>query len=89
MINENIIEHALERMMQRGTDLHEIRQVLKEGKEVEARFPRKAKEKVFKYNRNWQGKSYPEKKVKVIYIREDDFLTIITVYVYYGKWGEK
>lgn len=89
MEDENIIEHALERIVQRGTNLHEIRQVLKEGKEVEARFPRKAKEQVFKYNKKWQGKSYSEKKVKVIYIREDDSLTVITVYVYYGEWGEK
>jgi len=44
--------------MQRGTDLHEIRQILKEGKEVEAHFSRKAKEKFFKYNRKLPALKY-------------------------------
>jgi len=44
--------------MQRGTDLHEIRQVLKERKKVEVHFPRKAKEKFFKYNRKLPALKY-------------------------------
>lgn len=84
-----IIEHALDRIRKRGTSLSEAKKVLKEGKEVEVRYPRKAKEIVFPYNRKWQNKIYPEKKVRVIYVKEEEKLIVITVYVYFGKWRKK
>ena len=84
-----IIEHAWDRIRKRGTNLSEIKKVLNKGKIVEAKYPRKAKEMVFLYNKKWQNKFYPEKKVKVIYTEGEEELTVITVYVYFGKWEEK
>ena len=53
---------------------------------MELKKGRKSKEMVFDYNRDWLGKHYPEKKVKVVYTEEDDQVVVITVKVYYGKW---
>ena len=84
-----IIEHAWDRIRKRGTNLSEVKKVLNKGKTGEAKYPKKAKEMVFLYNKKWQNKFYPEKKVKVIYTEEKEELTVITVYVYFGKWEEK
>ena len=84
-----IIEHAWDRIRKRGTNLSEVKKVLNKGKTGEAKYPKKAKEMVFLYNKKWQNKFYPEKKVKVIYTEEEEKLTVITVYVYFGKWEEK
>lgn len=61
-----IIEHAWDRIRKRGTSFPEIEKVLNKGEEVEAKYPRKAKEMVFPYDEKWQNKLYSEKKVKVI-----------------------
>lgn len=34
----------------------------------------------------WNGKSYEQKRVEVIYAVEDDVLVTVTVYAFYGKW---
>lgn len=41
---------------------------------------------VFEYGREWLGKTYPQKKVRVIYVEENGEIIVITVKVYYGKW---
>jgi len=81
-----IIDHALKRAIERGASEEEIKQVLLNGTTVPIQEGRKAKEMVFDFNRNWQGKYYLQKKVKVVYIEENDEIVAITVYVYYGKW---
>ena len=81
-----LIQHARERANERGTTEDEIRLVLLGGQEMELKKGRKSKEMVFDYNRDWLGKHYPEKKVKVVYTEEDDQVVVITVKVYYGKW---
>jgi len=62
--------------------------VLLSGKEIQLRKRRKGKELVLEYNRDWLGKHYPQKKVKVVYTEENDETIVITVKVYYGRWGE-
>jgi len=32
------------------------------------------------------GKSYPQKKVVVIYVMENESIVVITAKVYFGKW---
>jgi len=81
-----IINHALERCVERGSSEDEIELVLQKGVSAPAREGRKAKELVFDFNKNWHGKHYPEKKVKIVYIEENDEIVVLTVYVYYGKW---
>ena len=41
---------------------------------------------VFEYGREWLGKTYSQKKVRVIYVEENREIIVITVKVYYGKW---
>lgn len=45
-------------------------------------------ERVFPYNGSWQGRRYPQKKVRAVYVKEDDRAVVITVFVYYGSWGD-
>ncbi|MCL5292350.1 MAG: DUF4258 domain-containing protein [Actinobacteria bacterium] len=80
------IEHALERMLERGTNADEVRKVLEIGDRVQAKQSRNAKEAVFDYGSEWLGREFKQKKVKAIYAEEADQLTVITVYVYYGEW---
>ena len=81
-----LTEHAKERAVERGTTQEEIQKVLTKGKEIKVKEGRRGKEMVFKYNKDWLGKPYPQKKVKVIYIEEDNENIVITVKVHYGKW---
>ncbi len=41
---------------------------------------------IFEYSKEWLGKIYPQKKVKVIFIEEDNEIIVITVKVLYGQW---
>ncbi len=81
-----LIEHALERAVQRGTTEDEVAKVLAEGTEIQAKKGRKAKEMVFNYGKEWLGKFYPHKKIVAIYVEEDGETIVITVKVYYGEW---
>ncbi|HBI24079.1 MAG: hypothetical protein A2Y48_07005 [Nitrospirae bacterium RIFCSPLOW2_12_42_9] len=88
-MNIIIIDHAIERAIQRGTTREEILRVLQEGIEVQAKKGRKGKEIVFDYGKEWLGKYYPQKKVVVIYVMENEDIVVITAKVYYGKWEVK
>ena len=46
----------------------------------------KAKEMIFEYKKKWLRKTYPQKKVQVIYVEEENQIIVITVKVFYGKW---
>ncbi len=81
-----LIEHAKERTIERGATEDEIQMVLSAGNEVQVKKDRKGKETVFEYEREWLGKVYPQKKVRVIYVEENEEIIVITVKVYYGKW---
>jgi len=81
------VEHARERMANRGTSEEEVKTVLVSGTETWARKGRKAKEMVFEYKAEWLGKIYPQKKVVVIYTKENEEIVVITVKVFYGQWG--
>ncbi len=83
-----IIEHAKIRMADRGATESEVRETVRTGIPVKAKKGRKAKEKLFHFGKIWQGHSFLQKKLKVIYVEEGKALVVITVYVYYGKWEE-
>ncbi|MGB9715369.1 MAG: DUF4258 domain-containing protein [Thermodesulfovibrionales bacterium] len=85
-MNLFFIEHARERMSQRGATEEEVLRVLNKGVEVKAKKGRKAKELVFDYNREWLGNFYPQKKIVVIFVEENSEIVVITVKVYYGNW---
>jgi hypothetical protein len=81
-----LVEHAQERVAERGATENDIETVLSTGTEAYAKKGRKAKEMVFDYEKEWLGKFYPQKKVRVIYVEENGEIVVITVKVYYGKW---
>lgn len=79
-------EHAKERGAERGASREEIEKILADGLAVQVKENRMAKELVFEYEKEWLGKIYPQKKVKVIYVEERNEFVIITIKVYYGYW---
>ena len=81
-----LVEHAKERANERGASADEISMVLLKGHEIEVKKGRRGKELIFDYNREWLGKHYSQKKVKVVYVEESDEMVVITVKVYYGIW---
>ena len=82
-----IIEaHTIEQMKKRGTTKEEISEVLATEVEYEAKHNRKKKSKVFPFHNTWEGKFYEEKKVEVVYTKENDVIVTVTVFVFYGKW---
>ncbi len=62
--------------------------LLEAGEANEAQLGRKLKEKVFDYSGRWQGRTYPQKKVQVIYVEEQGMTVVITVYGFYGRWDK-
>ena len=81
-----LIEHAKERAKQRGAINEEVKAVVLNGRQIKAKRGRKAKEMIFEYEKEWLRKTYPQKKVQVIYVEEENQIIVITVKVFYGKW---
>jgi hypothetical protein len=79
--------HALARMPLRGVSTEEVAEVLRLGEEAHARGERRAKEMVFAHEKPWAGRHYDQKKVKVVYMEEDDEIVVVTVLAYYGRWS--
>ena len=84
-----IIDHARDRMAERGAKEDEVIAVLKQGEALKGALGRKVKEMTFPFNTRWQGRFYKQKKVRVVYIEEGDNHIVITVYTYFGEWEEK
>ena len=78
--------HALERAEERGATIEEILEVLNTAESSLAKKGKYQKEKIFKFGKEWMGKIYEEKKIRVIYTEEEDNIVVITVYVFYGEW---
>ena len=85
-MNIRIDPHALARMPLRGVSRNEVIEVLERGEEAEAHGDRMAKELVFPHEKTWAGRYYDQKKVKVVYMEEDE-IVVITVLAYYGRWS--
>ncbi len=81
-----IDDHAKERATERGATEEEINDILRSGKLTIAKGNRLAKEKVYSFNKDWNGKTYKEKHIKVIYIIERNTIVVITVVVKYGNF---
>ena len=81
--------HTRSRMPARGISEDEIVEVLRGGVPAPASFGRLSKEKVFRFDSMWQGRSYSQKKVKVVYVEDDDAMVTVTAYAYYGSWREE
>ena len=78
--------HTLERAKERGTNEDEIKDVIKTGFTISAKYGRKGKAKVYDFKRKRLGKYYEQKRIEVFYVTEGDLMVTVTVYVFYGKW---
>jgi hypothetical protein len=55
---------------------------------IPAKYKRLGRAKIYPFQDQRQGKFYEQKRVEVFYIVEKDFMITVTVYVFYGKWGD-
>jgi len=78
--------HTLERAQERGASEKEIQDVVENGKLLPAKRGRIRKFKVYAFGRIWLGREYPEKRVEVVYVTDENTVITVTVYVFYGKW---
>lgn len=78
--------HTLERALERGATLAEIRQVVELGVLEDARAGRFARSLVFAFDHQRNGRYYAQKRVKVVFLVEGEHIVTVTVLVYYGKW---
>lgn len=70
----------------RGANLNEITDVLNSGFEVQGKYDRLGKAKVYDFQQYRQNKYYEQKRIEVYYTVEDDVMITVTVYVFYGRW---
>ncbi len=82
----HISEHTSERAKERGTNDDEIRDVILSGTECSAKGIRNGKEKIYPYNKEWNGKTFSEKLVRVIFVLGENIISTVTVIVQFGKW---
>ena len=81
-----IDQHTLERAEERGTSEEEITDVIETGFAIPAKRGRIGQAKVYEFKRERHGRNYEEKRVEVFYVKEEDLIVTVTVYVFYGKW---
>ena len=79
--------HTLERAEERGTNEDEIKEVIRTGFAIPAKYGRIGKAKIYRFEQNRLDKYYEEKRVEVFYTVQEDIIITVTVYVFYGKWG--
>lgn len=81
-----IDQHTLERAQERGTNYKEIKDVINSGFYIPAKYGREAKAKIHEFKQKRHNIYYDQKRVEVIYTKEEDTIVTVTVYVFYGKW---
>ncbi len=82
-----IIEpHTLERAETRGATIEEIIEVIKNGDDFPAKYGKLGKMKIFDFKKERNSKYYQQKRIEVIYLKKEENIITVTVYVYYGKW---
>lgn len=79
--------HTLIRAQERGASETEILEVLNTGSEEKGEINRLKKSIIFDFKSYRLGKYYEQKKIDVIFVKEQENIITITVYVFYGKWN--
>ena len=82
-------KHTLERAEERGATKKEIEDTIQSGEDYPAKNGRKGKEKVFDYDKEWNGKYYAEKLVRVIFVVYEKIISTVTVIVRFGKFTKE
>jgi len=78
--------HTLERAQERGASEEEIKDVIRTGFDIAAKYGRTGKAKVYQFKQERHGKYYEQKRIEVFYIVEEDLVVTVTAYVFYGRW---
>ncbi len=81
--------HTIARASERGTNEVEIKEVIETGNPIPARLGRLRKARVYAFDRERLGKTYPEKRVEVVYVMEEDVAVTVTAYVFFGEWKDE
>ncbi|MBI3335519.1 MAG: DUF4258 domain-containing protein [Candidatus Portnoybacteria bacterium] len=76
-------KHALESMKKRGASRAEVKEAILKGTWEQAKQGRVESIRNFSYNREWNGVFYEKKQVNPVFIKEDEVITVITVYAFY------
>ena len=84
----NLSDHALLSMRKRGALRSEVIDTIHTGTEYPAYLNRLGKEKVFRDGYEYEGRSYPHKQIRVIYVEEGPVTEVVTVIARYGEWIE-
>ena len=79
--------HFRLRMAQRDVTQSEVEEVISDGVDFKAKKGRKGRFKVYPFNKLHGVKIYPQRKIEVIYIQENDTIITVTLFVYFGKWS--
>ena len=78
--------HTSERAQERGASEEEIKDVIRTGFDIAAKYGRTGKAKVYQFKQERHGKYYEQKRIEVFYIVEEDLVVTVTAYVFYGRW---
>ncbi len=81
-----IVDHARQRMEERGVSDEDLAIVLATESRRQEEAGRMSKEVVLAFGGTWQGRRYPQKLVRVIYVEEAENTVVITVFAFYGSW---
>jgi hypothetical protein len=88
-MNIRIDAHTAARAIERGTTDDEIREVLETGTPLPARRGRRRKIKTFPFEQERFGRRYAQKRVEVNYVKEQQTVVTVTVYVFFGDWKDR
>jgi hypothetical protein len=76
-------DHALERMIERGTTRPEVEEAIRHGREAPARSGKIAFRLNLQYQDTWKGKYYGTKQVSPIVVEEMERFVVVTVLTFY------
>ena len=85
-MNIQIDPHTLERAQERGANEEEIKDVINTGFTIQGKYGRIGKAKVYEFKQKRHGEYDEQKRVEVFYIKGEDAIITVIVYVFYGKW---
>lgn len=76
-------KHARLQMEERGVEEEEVREAVRTGEKLPAKYGRKKFRKNFGFDRQWGNKFYKTKQVVPVTIEEKDEIIVVTVLVFY------
>jgi hypothetical protein len=76
-------QHALRYVSKRGFAVEEVEDAIRTSPWNPAELGRLDCRKDFPYNKQWNGKIYPTKQIRPVFVEEAGEIVVITVYTYY------